>query len=254
MNTLKLFPWVVIGCVLLASCRTPENYIDVSTLEELPEDTYVYTIYPGDIVQVEIAEDADYNWAAEVLPDGSATFKWVGELDVMGLTLSETRDLLRQELVDYYVSPTMTLYLKRASGPDPIVYLGAFGGGSAGALGRQRSTGGVIPYRRGMGVIEAVARAGGPAEPDIDITPYVYIIRNIKTLHDRKVYRYDLADAVRGESPDITLHPGDVIFLDQSWLQDLERALGITFRILGGAAAMGANYLFYSNIVDSFSD
>lgn len=241
----------MLALLLTAGCGSaPKNAIDVTTLQELPHDPYVYTINPGDIIHVEIAEDENYDWKTEVLPDGSATFRWAGTIDVMGLTLTETRDLLCDKLTDYYTSPTMTLYLARVGGPPPIVYLGNFGGSRAHALGQQVSTGSTIPYRRGMGAIEAIARAGGPGEPDIDVAPYVYIVRNIQSIDERQVFRYDLAQAVRGGSPDLPLHPGDVIFLDQSWLQDLERALGITSRIVGTATQGVATALFVDVVAD----
>jgi protein involved in polysaccharide export with SLBB domain len=251
MMLTRVLSVLALAALVLASCRAPETYIDVTTLEELPHDPYVYTVHPGDVVQVEIAEDADYSWEATVLPDGSASFRWVGELMVMGKTLAEIREELREGLREYYTSPTMTLYLKRVEGPDPIVYLGAFGGG--GEWG-QHSSGGTVPYRRGLGVIEVIARAGGTSEANVDVMPYIYVVRNIRSIHDREVYRYDLANAVRGEAPDLPLHPGDVVFLDQSWLQNLERAISITFRIVGGTAQAGANYLLFDAVIDRISD
>jgi protein involved in polysaccharide export with SLBB domain len=218
------------AALILAACHSPEKYTDVQTLKQLPDDPYVYTLSPGDVVQVEISEDADYDWETTVLPDGTATFKWAGEIDVMGKTLKQTRTTLKQKLKRYYTHPTMTLYLKKVNGPDPIVYIGNFGGSVA--SNPQRSTGGTIPYRKGIGVMEAIGLAGGPGEPDVDVTPYVYIVRNIKSVTERKTYRYDLAEAVVGNSPDLPLHPGDVIFMDQSWLQDMERALGIYSKIV----------------------
>ena len=235
----------------IAGCHSPDSYVDVDLLTELPPDPYVYTITPGDIVKVDIAEDEQYDWETTVLPDGSATFKWAGDIDVMGLTLRETRDVLKDKLKRFYVDPTMTLYLKRASGPDPIVFIGNFGATTVGITGAgQRSNGGTIPYRKGMGAIEAVALAGGPGEPDLDVTPYLYIVRNIKSIKDRKTFRYDLAEAVVGNQVDLPLHPGDVLFLDQSWLQDMERALGIYSRIVGStASALGTTLL-----IDSIAD
>lgn len=235
-----------------AGCHSPETYTDVGELKELPNDPYVYTLTPGDIVQVDIAEDEEYDWETTVLPDGSATFKWAGDIDVMGKTLRQTRDVLKDKLKRYYIDPTMTLYLKRVNGPDPIVYIGNFGGNSGIYNGTvtQRSNGGTIPYRKGMGAMEAVALAGGPGEPDLDITPYMYIVRNIKSIKDRKVYRYDLAEAVVGNQTDLPLHPGDVLFLDQSWLQDMERAIGIYGRIVGATASGLGSAL----LIDSLSD
>lgn len=241
---------VAAAVLLVSACAGPDSYEDVTTLTELPPDPYVYTLNPGDIVQVEIEEDDNYDWETTVLPDGTATFKWAGEIDVMGKTLRETRAVLKEKLIDYYTDPTMTLYLKRINGPDPIVYIGNFGGNAEYGGVRQRSTGGTIPYRRNIGVIEAIALAGGPGEPDVDVAPYVYVVRNIKSIKDRKVYRYDLAEAVYGNSPDLPLHPGDVIFLDQSWLQDLERALGIYSRVVGSTASGLGSALLVDSIAD----
>ena len=238
MNT-RLAIVLAVLALVGAACHSPDTYTDVQTLTELPDDPYVYTLTPGDVVQLEIAEDEEYDWETTVLPDGSATFKWAGDIEVLGMTLSETRTTLKEKLKRYYVNPTMTLYLKRINGPDPIVYIGNFGGANAtfnGGAG-QRGNGGTIPYRKGMGAIEAVALAGGPGEPDLDVAPYMYIVRNIKSIKDRKVYRYDLAEVVYGNSPDLPLHPGDVLFLDQSWLQDLERAVGIYSRVVGATAS-----------------
>jgi protein involved in polysaccharide export with SLBB domain len=239
---------VVLTC--LAACHSPDSYTDVDSLTELPDDPYVYTITPGDIVKVDIAEDEEYAWETTVLPDGSATFKWAGDIDVMGKTLQETRNVLKDKLKRYYVAPTMTLYLKRAQGPDPIVYIGNFGGVHEVSGIGQRGNGGVIPYRKGMGAIEAIALAGGPGEPDLDITPYLYIVRNIKSIKDRKTFRYDLAEAVVGNQVDLPLHPGDVIFLDQSWLQDMERALGIYSSVLGSTT----NALGTALLIDTIAD
>ena len=242
---------VLVGlAVLLNACAGPDSYTEVTTLTELPPDPYVYTINPGDIVQVDIEEDEDYDWETIVLPDGRATFKWAGEIDVMGMTLRETRGVLKKALVGYYTDPTMTLYLKRVNGPDPIVYIGNFGGVVDRGGIPQHSSGGTIPYRRNMGVMEAIALAGGPGEPDVDVAPYVYVVRNIKSIKERQTFRYDLAEAVYGNSPDLPLHPGDVIFMDQSWLQDMERALGIYSRVVGTTASGLGTALLVDTIAD----
>lgn len=214
--------------LLLAACAGgPEKFTAVETLAELPSDPYVYRVAPGDEIHVDVMQDENYEHETTVLPDGSASFKWVGSMDVMGLTLAEMRDALRQKLLPYFTRPTISLQLKRINGPDPIVYLGnfgEFGSAAGGSVARQKA--GVVPYRKGIGLMEALALAGGPGEPDFDVAPYVYVVRNMKSIKDRVVYRFDLALAVRGESPDLPLFPGDVIFLDQSWLQELGRALG----------------------------
>lgn len=224
-------------CLLAAACGGPEKYEDVSLMTEFPEDPYVYRLAPGDEIRVEVMQDAEYTHDVTVLPDGSASFRYIGEIDVMGMTLGEMREALRAKLQPrFFTKPTISLQLRRINGPDPIVFLGNFGGSSSAGMTPQLSRGGVIPYRRGMALMEAVARAGGIGEPDIDVAPYLYVVRNMKSIKDRKVYRFDLAAAVQGESPDLPLHPGDVLFIDQSWLQDLSRALGYVTTVTSAAS------------------
>lgn len=237
-----------LAALLLGACAGPKNAIDVSSLEELPADNYVYRIEPGDVIEVEIAEDEDYKWETAVLPDGSATFRYAGELVLIGHTLGETRQMLRDKLKSYYVDPTMTVHLKRPTGPDPIVVLGNFGGAQGNPGQAERAN--VVPYRKGMGVVEVVARAGGPGEPDVDVQPYIYVIRNSKSINDRKVYRFDLAATVRGDSPNLPVHPGDIVFMDQSWLQDLERAFSVTARVVG----IGVQGLTTALLIDTVAD
>lgn len=212
---------------------TPDKFTDVSTLAELPADPYEYRLAPGDAIHVEVLQDKDYTHETTVLPDGRASFIWVGELDVMDKTLAQTREMLRAKLTPYFTKPTLSLQLKRINGPDPIVFLGNFGDSEGGNLSQgHKGKSGVIPYRKGIGLMEALARAGGPGEPDIDVAPYLYVVRNMKSIKDRKVYRFDLSKAVRGDSPDLPLFPGDVMFLDQSWLQDLGRSFGYVTQVL----------------------
>lgn len=250
MRTPRAMIWLVVPALLAAACASPEKYTDVSTLKELPKDTYVYRIAPGDEVRIEILQDPDYNHETTVLPDGTASFRWIGEVDVYNHTLSETRELLRDKLKPFYTNPTMSLQLKRSNGPDPIVFLGNFGGSASTGSTPQVNRGGLIAYRKGMGVMEAVARAGGVGEPDIDVAPYLFVVRNIKSIKDRQVFRFDLAEAVRGGSPDLPLHPGDVLFIDQSWLQDLSRALGyVTTVVSSSTQGIGTALL-----IDTISD
>jgi len=246
-----------LALLLLAGCKSkgPEAVV-VEDLTSIPRDDYVYTISPGDQIQVDIQQDKEYAWKTEVLPDGRAVFKYAGEIDCIGLTLRKLREKLGEGLKEYYTNPVMILQLSRVKGPDPIVFLGAWGGGSGAGLGSGGGTGGgqtqnahVVPYRKGLGVTEAIALAGGPSEPDIDIAPYVYIVRDIKSLK-RTVYRYDLALAVRGGTPDLPMHPGDVVFIDNSWLQDLGRALGIVSGIVSTASAGVSSALLVDVLAD----
>ena len=251
MHRLTLAVLTISILLILGCSATPEEFTAVETMTEFPQDPYIYRIAPGDEIEVLIQQDPDYADTTTVLPDGHAVFKYVGEMDVYGDTLQETSDKLKKALTRYYNNPTMTMRLKRTNGPDPIVYIGAFSGEFSSTGGNQQTqNAGKISYRRGIGLIEALAIAGGVSEPDVDIAEYIYVVRNIKSINDRVVYRFDLAAAVRGGSPDLPLHPGDVMFVDNSWLQNFGRAL----RIVGDVVAAGTSGLSTALLIDTVAD
>jgi protein involved in polysaccharide export with SLBB domain len=241
--TLALMAMLVLALAACSRGNAPEA-MRVEDMTEFPRDDYVYRITPGDELQIDVEGDPDYNYRTTVLADGRAVVKYAGEMDVYQLTLREFRDRLRARLVEakYYREPRLQIGLLRATGPDPIVFLGNWSTGTSRDAGGNVSNAKVIPYRKGLGLTECIALAGGPGEPNYDLAPSVYVVRNIKTVNNRKVYKFDMSKAVYGGSPDLPLHPGDVVFLDQSWLQDLGRALGVTAQVAGivGNALSGA--------------
>lgn len=107
-----------------------------------------FRLGPGDRIQVEILGRTGSRTSTFVCPDGKIYYDLLPGLEVWGLTLRETKDLLDHELGAYYKHAQVVVNLEAVE--SKCVWV----------LGRLNRSG-VFPLNQPMTVIEAVARAGG---------------------------------------------------------------------------------------------
>ncbi len=107
-----------------------------------------FTLGPGDRVEIEVLGAANSRAITTVGPDGKIYYYLLPGLDVWGLTLSETHDLLQKELGKYITEPQLTVSLRAVASKH--VWL----------LGRLNRPG-VYPMAAPMSLLEAIAEAGG---------------------------------------------------------------------------------------------
>ncbi len=116
--------------------------------------------------------------------------------------------------------------------PGDHIYIPPARGGTISVLGMTGSGGTVFPYRNGLRLTEALSLAEG-ITPGGDRTD-IRVIRG--PLTQPRIYQTDLKKIVNGESHDVALHPGDVIYVTDHPLEDFSEvmeALGpiITFSV-----------------------
>jgi polysaccharide export outer membrane protein len=95
----------------------------------------------------------------------------------------------------------------------------------------------MIRYRPGMRLSEALARAGGLSDDADDAD--VRIVRG--SLSRPSIYRASLESMIEGDSPDVVLAPGDVVFVTEHWFAsatDVVRRLAPLMAAVGGAALL----------------
>ena len=109
-----------------------------------------FTLGPGDRVEIELLGAANSRAVTSVGPDGKIYFYLLPGMDVWGLTLAETRDLLQKELAKYVTDPQLTVTLREVA--SKRVWL----------LGRLNRPG-IYPMPAPMSLLEAIAQAGGTA-------------------------------------------------------------------------------------------
>jgi protein involved in polysaccharide export with SLBB domain len=109
-----------------------------------------FTLGPGDSLDLEIVGTPTSRATTRVGPDGKIYYNLLTGLDVWGLTLTQTRELLEKEMGKYLNQPKVSVNLRTVG--SKYVWL----------LGRLNKPG-VYATAGGMSLLESLALAGGPA-------------------------------------------------------------------------------------------
>lgn len=118
--------------------------------ELLRASTNIFRLGPGDRLEIEVPGQPTSRAEATVGPDGKIYWYLLPGLDVWGLSIKETQQLLERELGKYLTSPHVSVSLREVASQH--VWL----------LGRLNRPG-VYPLTGSMSLIESLALAGGPA-------------------------------------------------------------------------------------------
>lgn len=129
------------------NATTVRRTLDPALLQP-PRD--LFTLGPGDRIEVEILGTANSRTILTVGPDGKIYYDLLPGLDVWGLTLEQTKKLLQQELGKYMSMPEVAVVLK-AVGSKFIWMLG------------EVTHPGIYPSTAPMTLLEALSAAGGTA-------------------------------------------------------------------------------------------
>ncbi len=161
---------VLVGCSSSKpTFRTPGPSADAATTpgtetvtnqlgpELLRPSSVPFTLGPGDRVEIELLGTQNSRATTSVGPDGKIYYYLLPGLDVWGLTLAQTRDLLQKGLAKYVTDPEITITLREVASKH--VWL----------LGRLNQPG-VYPMPAPMSLLEALALAGGTASAGNQVT------------------------------------------------------------------------------------
>lgn len=173
-----------------------------------------YRIKSGDILRIEVLEDASLNRESLVLPDGRVSVPLVGSVTVGGRTVDEVRsDLVEQLRPNFAADPTVFVSLSQLATPRPSS--GATGASSITIymLG-EVVTPGILEVKPGTTFLQALAQGGG-------VTRFGAIkrlqLRRADGTGKQQVFTYNVKDIIDGKSAVSTpvLREGDVIIVPQ---------------------------------------
>lgn len=246
----KLFHCLVLGLapavlMLAAGCKTPDSgaaaYAAISTNEPpaagnlqslqmqsvtnqldsalLRAPTNLFTLGPGDKVDIEMPEETNSLTTTVVGPDGKIYFSLLPGLDVWGLTIGQTREMIEHELGRYVRGqPQVNVTLRDVQSKH--VWL----------LGRFQAPG-IYNMAAPTTLLEAVAAAGGsqsfagqrqiseggPLGEDLADLRRSFIVRNGQML---PVDLYRLLD--KGDmSQNIYLQPDDFVYFAPAYAKEV---------------------------------
>jgi protein involved in polysaccharide export with SLBB domain len=195
---------------------TPSNAVTlVVTNEAHPEllrpSDAPFTLGPGDRLEIELLGTANSRAVTRVGPDGKIYYNLLPGMDVWGLTLAQTRDLLQKELTKYVTDPQLTVTLREVG--SKRVWL----------LGRLNRPG-VYAMPAPMSLLEALAQAGGTASSGNQVTLQdLADLRHSFVMRQGQSVPVDFHRLVReGDlSQNIFLQPDDFVYVPSALSQQV---------------------------------
>ena len=170
-----------------------------------------FTLGPGDRLELEILGTPTSRAVTTVGPDGKLYYFLLPGMDVWGLTLAETHDLLQKELGKYLTSPQLTVTLREVSSKH--VWL----------LGRMARPG-IYPMAAPMTLLESIALAGGTASSDTVVTLQdLADLRHSFVMRQGQFLPVDFTRLLRegDTSQNIYLQPDDFVYVPSASSQQV---------------------------------
>ena len=192
------------------------NLAAVTLTNELSPDLLrpnkgLFTLGPGDSVEIELLGRPTSRATALVGPDGKIYYSLLPGMDVWGLTLVQTTDLLEKELAKYFNAPRVSVTLRTVG--SKYVWL----------LGRMNRPG-IYPLTGPTTLLELLALAGGPmrsgsqvSSDDLADLRHSFVVRQGQFLpvdFHRLLNQGDV-------SQNIYLQPDDFIYVPSTLSQEI---------------------------------
>ena len=169
-----------------------------------------YRLQPGDVLEVQFRYSPEFNQTVTVQPDGYVSLEIGGDLKVAGMTIEQTRLAILRKASTRLQDPVATVILKEFQKPYFVV------AGEVAAPGK-------IEMRERVTAIQAIMLAGGLKEGAKASQIVVFRKLNYSDLAEVKVLNLKSIRRTSDLENDLTLQPGDMIFVPRDKITKIER-------------------------------
>lgn len=197
------FIMALTGCSSTLSGNATRNVTDDEFTDQMPPEQD-YRINVKDILEIKVYPDEELHRELTVGSKGTINFPLLGEVQAEGLSVSNLERKLTTLLAkDYLVYPQVHIRVKQ------------YHSMTVSMIGEVNRPG---PYKLESEegettLLEAIAMAGGFSN--------VANIKKIKIIRieggEKKVYRINAEDIIKGKKKDFPLQANDIIVVEQSW-------------------------------------
>jgi len=201
---MKTIPYTtLLFAILLGGCAY--RPADIPTAQQTDPDDYVYTIAPGDRLNIFVWRNEDVSVSnIPVMPDGRISTPLVEQMVASGKTTAQLADDIEQALSRLIADPyvTVTVIDFEGSYAQTVRVVGEAAVPSA------------IPYRNGMTLLDVIIAVGGLTE--FAAGNRATIVRNQDGRQEK--FRVRLEDLVkRGDlGANTRMVPGDILIIPES--------------------------------------
>ena len=190
----------------------------------LYQDPLKYTLGPDDIVQIDVMRHPEFSGTYPINMEGKLQYKFVGDIDVNGLTKKEMEEKIKSIISNFVISPEINVTILEYR--SKVIYVL----GEVGAPGKYYMRSENIPVR------EAVVQAGLPT-----LSAAMRRCRLVTPDKNGKVRTksVDLYSILYGGDlrRNIDMRPGDVLYVPATIMAKIIRVINPVTSTVGLAAA-----------------
>jgi polysaccharide export outer membrane protein len=190
----------------------------------IPEDSVKYTLGPDDVIEIEVRRHPEFSATYSINSEGKIQYKFVGDIQVSGLTKNEVKEKLREILKHFIAEPDINVAILEYR--SKVIYVV----GEVGAPGKYFMRSDTIPVR------EAVVQAGLPTvsssmrrtqliTPDVKGRPKSKYIDLYKLLYEGNL------------KLNVDMKPGDVLYVPSTFFAKVFRIISPVAAPVGTAAS-----------------
>jgi polysaccharide export outer membrane protein len=189
----KQWASIAAGLLLGLGCA---NAISLPPPEPPPGEREPYVIGVTDSLRITVWKVPELSLEVPVRPDGAISVPLLDDVQAEGLTPDELKEVITAALAEYITAPDVTVIVTQMNSRSVAVM---------GAVGRS----GIIPLRRNMRVLDAIATMGG-------FNPFAKrnSVKVLRPVEGGLVeYRFNYGAFLAGKAPEsnLLLQPGDTI-------------------------------------------
>ena len=196
----------------------------------------LYSVNYGDRLNVYFHGVPDLSGEVGVRADGFCTFKRIGDLEVVGLSLQELTGILENQFSNYYIDPEITVSLLEKS-------MGRFF-----VLGEVARPGSYI-LEDGLTLLGGIASSGG--WKNSASLGSIVLLRS-RDPEPPDAYRLDIERALTGRAPEVDpfLFPSDIVYVPETLISRVDGFVDVLFGDLLPPVDSILRGYYYLNMVD----
>jgi len=255
-KTISRLGAVLVTVAFLTGCNSPNKDIQpISTSPVTSDDPDAepvpvfappprlpYTLVPGDEIHIGLIEEPNMDRQIKIDTDGGFQYPYVERVRAEGLTTLDLSRKMAQRLTEYYNDPHVTINL--VSQEQQFVRI----------LGMAYQPG-LLPLKRDMTLIDAIAEAGGP-RPEADLEKIV-LIRRISE-HEVIAGFFDYRDAMLNPmggswASNVPLQRGDTIYMPINYKSQWLNVFQFINSMFGAITDVERSIVLYPSVEDVFN-
>jgi len=188
------------------------------------QDPLKYTLGPDDIVQIDVMRHPEFSGTYPVNMEGKLQYKFVGDIDVNGLTKKELEEKIKSIIANFVISPEINVTVVEYK--SKVIYV----------LGEVGQPGKYYIRSENIAVREAVVQAGLPTQ-----AAAMRKCRIVTPSKDgkAKIKSVDLYSVLYGGNLkyNYEMHAGDVLYVPCTVMAKIIRIVNPVTATVSGAAA-----------------